>query len=163
MGYELGRVLPIALLAATPWFVQAEEGMMPHGMSGPNAAPTLPVEDTRPLVHLKPETVSLLRADMRGMLAAFSNVLSLVGDGKKKEAAAILENDLGMSAMKNHPGMMKASQELPENVRMLGMEMHKAASRLAKNIDSMNPSAIDRGLGEVSAGCVSCHMAYRVR
>lgn len=162
MKHWFRKTLTAAAVAATPWLVHAQ-GMMSHPMPANNAAPAMAAEDTRPLVNLKPETIALLRADMRGMLAGLTNVLALLAEGKKKEAAALLESELGMAAMGSHPGMMKASQELPENVRMLGMEMHKAASKLAKNMDSMKPAAIYGGLSEISAGCVSCHMAYRVR
>jgi hypothetical protein len=162
LKYGLARVVFFVACTFVPHLSHAE-GMTPHEKPMTNTMTMPQVEDTRPLVNLSPEAINLLRADMRSMLAAFSNALALVGEGKKKEAAAVIENDLGMSAMGSHPGMMKANQELPENVRSIGMEMHKAASKLAKSIGSMKPGAIDKGLSEISGGCVSCHMAYRVR
>ena len=158
----LAAVIFALSCALAPRAVLAE-GMMSRDMPMKHPMAMQPVEDARPLVKLAPETISLLRADMRSMMAAFTTVLSLVGEGKNAEAATVIESELGMSAMASHPGMMKASQELPEDVRSLGMEMHKAASKLAKNLGSIPASGIVKGLGEISAGCVSCHMAYRVR
>jgi hypothetical protein len=160
--YRVMKALPIVACALASWSVQAVE-MVHQDMAAVGGAPAATLKDTRALIKLKPETIGLLRADMRGMLSAFGNVLALLGDGKKKEAAAVLETELGMSAMKSHPGMMKANRELPEDVRRLGMTMHKGASTLARNIDSLPPAGIFLGMSEISSGCVSCHMAYRVR
>lgn len=162
MRYWPMKALPIATCVLASWSIQAAE-ITHQDMAAMGAAPPAMLEDTRTLVKLKPETIVLLRTDMRGMLSAFDNVLALLGDGKKKEAAAVLENELGMSAMKSHPGMMKANRELPEDVRRLGMTMHQAATSLGKSIDSLEPARIFLGLSEISSGCVSCHMAYRVR
>jgi hypothetical protein len=124
----------------------------------------MPAEDSRPLVTLSPETIALLRADMRHMMAAYATIFGQLGDGKLGDAAKFIEENLGMSAMKTHPGMMKASQELPENVRMMGMNMHKSASELAAALkNNPKPAAIFTGMQQISAGCTACHMAYRVR
>jgi hypothetical protein len=121
-------------------------------------------EDSRPLVKMTPETIALLRADMRHMMSAYATIFGQLADGKYEEAAKAIEENLGMTAMKTHPGMMKASQELPENVRMLGMNMHKSASELASSLKyNPKPAAIFAGMQQISAGCTSCHMAYRVR
>jgi cytochrome c556 len=122
-------------------------------------------EDSRPLVKMTPETIALLRADMRLMLSAYTTIFNQLAEGKYSDAAKAIEENLGMTAMKTHPGMMKASQELPDNMRMLGMNMHKSASELAISLKKKNqkPAAVFSGMQQIFAGCSTCHMAYRVR
>jgi len=163
------------LAAAIAFFLavsaNAETTMQPmmHQHSMPGQATQQPMapmsaEDNRPLVKMTPETIALLRADMRHMMSAYATIFGQLADGKYEEAAKAIEENLGMTAMKTHPGMMKASQELPENVRMLGMNMHKSASELASSLkNNPKPAAIFAGMQQISAGCTSCHMAYRVR
>lgn len=120
-------------------------------------------QDSRQLLKLSPQAVDALRGDMRHMTASFAQVLALLAEGKREAAAKALEEGLGMSAMSSHPGMMKAAQEMPESARMLGMGMHKAASELAAGMKDADQAKIFAGLQQVSAGCTSCHMSYRVR
>ena len=143
----------------------ADQSMPQHSMPmGANVAPqAASADDTRPLVKLTPETIDLLRADMRQMMSALSQVLGLLAEGKNEDAARLLEHDLGMPAMQTHPGMIRATQELPETVRMLGMGMHRSASELAQDLATAQPTVIYRGLQLVAAACTACHMAYRVR
>ncbi|MBS4097211.1 MAG: hypothetical protein KGZ83_10305 [Sulfuricella sp.] len=132
--------------------------------AAPQAMMAMSAEDGRPLVKLSAETIALLRADMRHMMAAYATIFGQLADGKNEEAAKSIEENLGMTAMKTHPGMMKASQELPDNVRMMGMNMHKSASELAASLkNNPKPAAVFAGMQQISAGCTACHMAYRVR
>ena len=143
------------LLSGTAFGQQTMEHSHMHGMA--------PAADTRELLKLAPETTEALRADMRHMTTSLGQVLELLAANKRGEAAKLLENGLGVTAMSTHPGMMKASQEMPESARMLGMNAHKAASELAATLKDAKPAAIYSGLQRVVAGCSSCHAAYRVR
>ena len=168
-------LLAVAVLCFLAGPAHAETAMQPMmhqhpmpaaaGQAMPQAMAPMSAEDNRPLIRMTPETVALLRADMRHMLSAYTAIFSQLADGKYKEAAQAIEENLGMTAMKTHPGMMKASQELPESVRMLGMNMHQSASQLANSLNNSNPkpAAIFAGMQQISAGCSACHMAYRVR
>ncbi|MBU1690596.1 MAG: hypothetical protein KJ958_11395 [Gammaproteobacteria bacterium] len=141
-----------------------QDSMPATGQAMQQPMAPMSAEDSRPLVKMTPETIALLRADMRHMMSAYATIFSQLADGKHEEAAKTIEENLGMTAMKTHPGMMKASQELPENVRMLGMNMHKSASELAASLkNNPKPAAIFTGMQQISAGCSACHMAYRVR
>jgi len=145
-------VLP---LSAAAWGQQTMDRSPMQGM----AAAT----DTRELLKLSPATVDALRADMRNMTAALNDVLQLLAADQRAEAAKRLEEGLGVTAMSTHPGMMKASQEMPEAARMLGMGAHKAASELAAGLQDAKPAVVYSGLQRVVAGCAACHAAYRVR
>lgn len=151
----------VLLAVAALSFSGASSGqqMMDHAKMHNMSAAT----DARELLKLSPEAVDALRADMQHMTAALASVLELLAADKRAEAAKALEEGLGVTAMSTHPGMMKASQEMPESARMLGMGTHKAASELAANLKSAKPAAIYSGLQRVVAGCSSCHAAYRVR
>jgi len=119
--------------------------------------------DTRELLKISPAALEGLRADMRNMLVCLGNVLDLLAAGKRIEAAHALEDGIGMSAMSTHPGMMKASSELPESARMLGMNMHQAASALARDLPKATSEQSLAGLQSIVAGCTSCHLTYRAR
>ena len=153
--------------AETPMQPMMHQHSMPatSGQAMPQPMAPMSAEDSRPLVKMTPETIALLRADMRHMLSAYTTIFGQLADGKYAEAAKAIEENFGMTAMKTHPGMMKASRELPENVRMLGMNMHNSASELASSLknNKPQPAAIFAGMQQISTGCSACHMAYRVR
>lgn len=151
------RVALLALFLAA--FSARAENMMAHG--GMHAMPM--AEDARQLITLSPEATAGLRTDMQHMLLSLSQVMDALATGKRAEAAKLLEENLGMTAMTTHPGMMKANKEMPEGVRMLGMSTHQAASRLAKTLDKASTEQTFAGLQEVTAGCAACHSAFRVR
>jgi hypothetical protein len=152
------------LLAIAFWFA-SEHGIAQMGM--PNKPGTLrmvtPAPDTRKLLKISPEGIDGLRSDMRGMLTALANALDLLASGKRAEAGKALEEGIGMSAMSTHPGMMRVSREMPPEARMLGMQMHQAASELARGLDRAKPDQIFAGLQRVVGLCATCHLTYRVR
>ena len=130
-----------------------------HGPMGVAA----PAPDTRILLKLSPQGIDGLRSDMREMLAALANVLDLLAAGNRVEASKALEEGIGMSAMSTRSGMMRASHEMPEEARMLGMQMHRAASELARDLTAAKPGDTFAGLQRVVAACSACHLTYRVR
>ena len=134
---------------------------MPSG-HGPIGV-TAPATDTRILLKLSPEGSDGLRSDMREMLAALANVLDLLAAGNRVEAGKALEEGIGMSAMSTHAGMMRVSREMPEEARMLGMQMHQAASELARDLTAAKPGDTFAGLQRVVAACSACHLTYRAR
>ena len=157
------KTIALAALAALSVSGAASaQQMMDHAhMHDMAAAPAAP--DTRELLKLSPEAIDALRIDMQHMTAALAKVMEQLAANKRADAAKTLEEGLGVTAMTTHPGMMKASQEMPESARMLGMGTHKAASELAAGLKTAKPAAIYSGLQRIVAGCSSCHATYRVR
>ena len=97
---------------------------------GPAAA-----EDNRQLVKLPGPAQEALREEMQGNLVALNEVLSLMAEGKVREAGAVAEAKLGMSAMGKHrdkPFDARPGPHMPPAMHGIGIDGHKAVSEFAK-------------------------------
>ncbi|MFA7239039.1 MAG: hypothetical protein WC091_02930 [Sulfuricellaceae bacterium] len=153
----------LALLLAGA--ANAETAMPPMTHQQPMPGMAMSGADNRQLVKASPETIAMLRDDMRQMMAAYAEIFGQLADGNYEGAANTLDAKLGMAAMQTHPGMMQAAQELPVNMRMMGMTMHGNANALANSLRNNNPppAAVFAGMQRISASCTACHMSFRVR
>lgn len=104
-------------------------------------------------------------ANMRDHLLAVSLLQSALAVEDYDAASEIAERRLGMSAMGRH-GAGHMARVMPEGMRAIGSEMHRAASRFAiiaqdASVDQDLAAAL-AGLAEVTNQCVACHAAYRI-
>ncbi len=132
-------------------------------------ASTLAVaEDTRQLVPMPPAAQESLRQEMLDNLVAVNEVLSLMAEGKVKEAGEAAEAKLGVSAMGKHqqqafrqPGPARACrQPCMASVSMAG---HKAVSEFAAVAKTGNRDKALALLPNITSACVGCHFSYRTR
>ena len=131
------------------------------GGAGPAAA-----EDTRQLVKLPAPAQEALREEMLGNLVAINEVLSLMAEGKVKEAGAVAEAKLGMSAMGKHrakPFDARPGPHMPPAMHGIGMDGHKAASEFAAAAKTGDRDKTLALLPNLTSGCVACHYSYRTR
>ena len=131
------------------------------GGAGPAAA-----EDTRQLVKLPAPAQEALREEMLGNLAAINEVLSLMAEGKVKEAGAVAEAKLGMSAMGKHrakPFDARPGPHMPPAMHGIGMDGHKAVSEFARVAATGDRDQALALLPNLTAACVACHYSYRTR
>ncbi len=129
--------------------------------AGPAAA-----EDTRQLVKLPAPAQEALREEMLGNLVAINEVLSLMAEGKVKEAGAVAEAKLGMSAMGKHrakPFDARPGPHMPPAMHGIGMDGHKAVSEFAKAAATGDRDQALALLPNLTAACVACHYSYRTR
>jgi len=119
-------------------------------------------EDERQLVDMPPMMQNHMLANMRDHLAAISEILASLADGHFDQAADIAEQRLGMSSMQAH-GAGHMAPLMPQGMRHNGRQMHQAASRFARTAQEGEPAAAYKALSEVTAACVACHAAYRIR
>jgi hypothetical protein len=123
-------------------------------------------EDARELVQMPPPAEEALRQEMIDNLQALNEVLGLVGASKFAEAGDVAERKLGVSAMGKHRGKpvdARPGAHMPEAMHAIGMGGHMAASEFAvaaRTGEIVNALAL---LPNLTAACVGCHSAWRIR
>ena len=119
-------------------------------------------EDRRELVRLPKMMQAHMLSNMRDHLVALNEILSRMAAGDLEGAANAAESRLGMSSLDSH-GAGHMAKYMPEGMRTAGTNMHRAASRFALKAQEGEPGPALRLLSEVTAACVACHSAYRIR
>ena len=122
----------------------------------------LAAEDERELVQMPTMMQEHMLANMRDHLAALNEILAKLAAGELDEAAEIAELRLGMSSLESH-GASHMAKVMPEEMRRVGTSMHKAASKFALKAQEGEVVPAYGALSEVTAACVACHSAFRVR
>jgi hypothetical protein len=101
-------------------------------------ASTLAVAEDPPVVPMPPAAQESLRQEMLDNLVAINEVLSLMAEGKVKEAGEAAEAKLGVSAMGKHrskPFDARPGPHMPPAMHGIGMDGHKAVSEFAAGQD----------------------------
>jgi len=124
---------------------------------------TLPIfaQDTRTKVDFPPMMQVHMLSNMRDHLVVINEILIYLSTDEMDKAADIAENRLGMSAMKLH-GAGQQAQFMPDGMKKIGSNMHRAASRFSRKSEEGDPEAAYKALQEITAACVACHAAYKV-
>jgi hypothetical protein len=123
-------------------------------------------DDTRQLAPLPAAAQARLRDEMLGNLRALSEILGLLAAGQVKQAGSVAEQELGYSAMgKNRslPFEARPGAHMPAAMHQLGIEGHAAASQFARIAASGDRDQAIAALPSLTAACVACHHAYRIR
>ncbi len=125
-----------------------------------------PAADRRMEVEFPPELRDHTLANMRDHLRTLQEIQATLAAGKLDQAADIAERRLGMSSLAAH-GAHEVAKYMPEGMQNAGSAMHRSASRFA--IAAQDASATSdlkpalAALAEVTANCVACHAAYRLK
>jgi hypothetical protein len=109
---------------------------------------------------------AVLREEMLANLRVLNEVLVLVAEGKVREAGALAERELGISAMgrnRDQPVDARPGAHMTPAMRALGIEGHQAASRFARIAETGDRDLAVAALPSLSSACVACHYSYRVR
>lgn len=123
-------------------------------------------EDTRQLVTLPDPAKEVLRQEMLDNLVAVNEVLTLLAQGKVKEAGQSAETRLGVSAMgKNRslPPEARPGFHMPPAMHEIGLAGHRAATAFAEAATTGDRDKALARLPELTGNCVACHFSYRVR
>lgn len=119
-------------------------------------------QDVRERVTL-PEVMQVhMLANMRNHLETIDLILLQLSKGELDVAADIAEQRLGMSSLDKH-GAEHFARFMPEGMKKTGIRMHRAASRFALRAQEGDALPAYAALQEVTANCVACHAAYRIR
>lgn len=119
-------------------------------------------EDKRQMVDLPQMMQEHMMANMRDHLEALDIILEKLTTGELDEAAEIAEQRLGMSSLDDH-GASHMAKFMPEAMRSTGTGMHRAASRFALKAQEGELLPAYVALQKITAACVACHVAYRIR
>jgi hypothetical protein len=119
-------------------------------------------QDHRALVAMPAPMQEHMLANMRDHLAALDEILAHLGAGEFDRAAEVAEWRIGMSSLDSH-GASHMASVMPAPMREIGTTMHRAASRFARVAEEGDELSAYRALREVTASCVACHAAYRIR
>ena len=118
--------------------------------------------DEREVVLMPKMMQEHLLANMRDHLSALNEILAKLAAGELDEAGEIAESRLGMSSLESH-GASHMAKVMPEEMRRVGTSMHRAASKFALKAQEGEVLPAYGALAEVTAACVACHSAFRVR
>ncbi len=123
-------------------------------------------DDTRVAVDMPAMMRTHMLANMRDHLTAIQEIQASLAAGEYDDAAEIAEMRLGMSSLETH-GASHMAGFMPKGMQETGTAMHQAASRFAV---SAQETAVTRdlprslgALSRVTAQCVACHAAYRLK
>ncbi|HEC18125.1 MAG TPA: hypothetical protein ENI97_02145 [Gammaproteobacteria bacterium] len=119
-------------------------------------------EDERKMVKLPEMMQSHMLANMRNHLETINLVLLQLANGELDKAADTAEQRLGMSSLDKH-GAEHLARFMPEGMKKAGTAMHHAASRFALRAQEGEVLPAYKALQDVTAACVACHAAYRIR
>ena len=119
-------------------------------------------DDERAFVTMPNVMQEHMLSNMRDHLAALNEILGILATGNLDEAAEIAESRLGISSLDRH-GASHMAKVMPQGMRDVGTSMHKAASNFALKAQEGEHMLAYAALSEVTAACVACHSAYRIR
>jgi len=135
-------------------------------LAGLLAAPLAAADDSRVAVDMPAMMRTHMMANMRDHLTAIHEIQDLLAAGQYDAAAEVAEKRLGMSSLQSH-GASHMAGFMPKGMQETGTAMHQAASRFAVTAQE---SAVTRdlpgalgALSRVTAQCVACHAAYRLK
>jgi len=122
--------------------------------------------DARVTVDFPPEMRDHTLANMRDHLATLQRIQGDLAAGRYDEASRLAESRLGLTSLEAH-GAHDLSKFMPEGMQAAGTAMHRAASRFAIAASDAGATGDLRpalaALSDVTANCVACHAAYRLR
>ncbi|WP_299875715.1 hypothetical protein [uncultured Cocleimonas sp.] len=127
-----------------------------------NSSANMSSDDSRELVKFPEMMQQHMMANMRDHVAALNEILEFMGNNQPDKAADVAENRLGMSSLDNHGASHMASM-MPKGMQAAGTSMHRAASRFALKAQEGDLLPAYKALSDITAACVSCHTAYRIR
>lgn len=117
--------------------------------------------DGRKIVELPAPMKQHMLASMRDHLAALQEIQAALAREDFDKVEEVAEHRLGQSSYTKHKAA-HLGQRMPEGMRAIGKEMHRAASHLALNAKTADWQKSIANLSELTQQCVTCHAAYRV-
>ncbi len=130
-----------------------------------SAAASPPESDHRELVTLPPMMQQHMLGNMRDHLLAIAQIQEALADDQLDAAAKIAEERIGLSSLQAH-GAAHMAPYMPERMRAIGTQMHRAASELALAAQEASVDGelapVLRSLSKVTRQCIACHAAYRI-
>jgi hypothetical protein len=167
----IGAVISGLAIATTAAAQQHEHSLHQHDQAKlpETSAPaqhSAPMPDTRQAVEFPQAMRDHTLANMRDHLLALQQIQVALSKEDYDQAADIAEQRLGMTALILH-GSYERAKFMPQGMRDVGSTMHANASRFAVAAKDAGATGDLRpvlaAMAGVTAQCVACHSAYRVK
>ena len=126
-----------------------------------SAASIVAPEDTRITVEFDDAVKQVLLERMRHHLSDIYEIQEALAKSNFNRVAEIAEYSLGLSSL--GPQNTRIGPYMPPPMQQLGMEVHRASSRLAVVAQEGDMAKALEGLTEVTGKCVACHAVYRAK
>jgi hypothetical protein len=143
---------------------QHEQAQAPAASEPVHGIASMP--DTRQAVEFSQAMRDHTLANMRDHLLALQQIEAALAREEYDQAADIAEQRLGMTALILH-GSYERAKFMPQGMRDVGSAMHANASRLAVAAKDAGATGdlkpVLEAMASVTAQCVACHSAYRVK
>ena len=143
------------------------------------------MSDPRQVVEMPPEMKQMFLKNMRGHMESLDKIIAALAVEDLSGAADIAENSMGVGHGKKrqcddankeehqhghsaHKGEKEHKgkgfgQFMPTEMKSMGMGLHTAANEFATVARQGNMGEAYKALRQVSASCVACHKAFRVK
>ena len=118
-------------------------------------------QDTRLAVDFPEGIKQAMLERMRRNLSDIHEIQKALAESDYERAADVAENSLGVSSLGPHNA--RQAPYMPEAMQHLGMEMHRASSRVARAAQEADMLKTLEGLSQVTGLCVGCHAVYRAK
>ncbi len=119
------------------------------------------IQDTRLAVDFPEGIKQAMLERMRRHLSNIHEIQMALAESDYERVADVAENSLGLSSLGPHNA--RQAPHMPEAMQHIGMEMHRASSRLARAAQEADTAKVLHGLSEVTGTCVACHALYRAK
>jgi hypothetical protein len=175
----------LAIVAFTALFCGISASAQPAGEKSVPGTMAMPggshegmshAPDNRQALDFPPMMQDHMKSMMRAHLATLGEIMAALAKDDAAKAATLAETRIGLSAPgsaacvkgEKAEGMAAMmARHMPEEMRMLGMTMHAAASDFAVEAAKVKAGGDARpalaALAKVTEGCAACHAAYRFR
>lgn len=125
--------------------------------------------DERTLVEMPAPMQAHMLGNMRDHLHALNDIMEALAAGNADLAGQVAEHRLGLSSLNDH-GAAHMAPFMPQGMRDIGTELHRAASRFsqaAANADVEHTfeaqQTVFAALNTITTVCNACHDGYRIR
>jgi len=119
------------------------------------------IQDTRLAIDFPEGVKQAMQERMRRNLSDIHEIQKALAEFNYDRAADVAENSLGVSSLGPHN--TRQALYMPEAMQHLGMETHRASSRLARAAQEADMAKALEGLSQVTGLCVECHAMYRAK
>lgn len=124
------------------------------------------VDDARQWVTMPDAAKATLREEMLANMRALQDIVEGLAKGNVRDAGVVAERELGVTAMGRNrllPIEARPGAHMPAAMHALGVQGHQAATAFARAAADGDRDRALAALPAVTASCVACHHAYRVR
>lgn len=156
-GRKLFRLAALAILS----FPLAVHGELKEG-----AADTLDprLNDMRIFVEMPENARKILQGDMLDHLAVLNEINRDLSENNLNTAAEVAETGMGRNLLSKYQDVdMRPGRYMPREMREIGWELHRAATRFAEVAREGNLQKTLQAYQRITEACVACHYSYRIR